>query len=131
MPDYIRQHWACGNFADSVRWQLPNVDPHVGAGCMPPLLHTIDPHRSGDLRGFLVPLPCVFGGADYGKEYNIKYKCNNPKSVIRLLCANKLSFCHLYRRFSVTMEPHCALKPAIHLFKNLIIIIITLMADLG
>ena len=33
-----------------------------------------------------------------------------PKSVIRLLCANKLSFCYLPFRFSVTMEPHCALK---------------------
>ena len=33
-----------------------------------------------------------------------------PKSVIRLLCANKLSFCHLPFRFSVAMEPHCALK---------------------
>ena len=30
----------------------------------------------------------------------------------------KPSFCHLFRRFSVTMEPHCALKAAKHLFKN-------------
>ena len=28
------------------------------------------------------------------------------------------SFCHLCRHFSVTMEPHCALKVAKHLFKN-------------
>jgi hypothetical protein len=41
-----------------------------------------------------------------------------PKSVIRLLRANTLSFCHLPRRFSITMEPHCALKAAGHLFKN-------------
>ena len=37
-------------------------------------------------------------------------KCNNPKLVIRLLRANMFSFCHLFHRFSVTMEPHCALK---------------------
>lgn len=30
----------------------------------------------------------------------------------------KPSFCHLFRRFSVTIEPHCALKAAKHLFKN-------------
>jgi len=41
-----------------------------------------------------------------------------PESVIRLLCANKLSFCHLPRCFSITMEPHCALKAAAHLFQN-------------
>ena len=41
-----------------------------------------------------------------------------PKSAIRLLRANKLSFCHLSFRFSVTMEPHCALKTERHLFKN-------------
>ena len=41
-----------------------------------------------------------------------------PKSVIRLLRANTLSFCHLSRRFSITMEPHCALKAAGHLFNN-------------
>ena len=45
-------------------------------------------------------------------------KCNNPKLVIRLLRANMFSFCHLFHRFSVTMEPHCALKSAKHLFKN-------------
>ena len=27
----------------------------------------------------------------------------------------KPSFCHLFRNFSVTMEPHCALKVAKHL----------------
>ena len=30
----------------------------------------------------------------------------------------KPSFCHLFRHFSVTMEPHCALNVAKHLFKN-------------
>ena len=40
------------------------------------------------------------------------------KLVISLLCANKLSFCHLPRRFSITLEPHCALKAAGHLFQN-------------
>ena len=30
----------------------------------------------------------------------------------------KPSFCHLFRHFSVTMEHHCALKVAKHLFKN-------------
>ena len=44
--------------------------------------------------------------------------CLHPKSVIRPLCANKLSFCHLFHCFSVTMEPHCALKSAKHLTKN-------------
>ena len=29
-----------------------------------------------------------------------------PKSVIRLLSADKPSFCHLHCRFSVTMESH-------------------------
>ena len=41
-----------------------------------------------------------------------------PKSVIRLLRANTLSICHLPRLFSITMEPHCSLKAAEHLFKN-------------
>ena len=40
------------------------------------------------------------------------------RAAIRLLRANTLSFCHLPRRFSITMEPHCALKAAGHLFKN-------------
>ena len=56
---------------------------------------------------------------------------NKPKSVIGLLRANDAIFCHLFRRFSVTMEPHCALKATKHLFKNKAIIIITLMTDLG
>ena len=43
-----------------------------------------------------------------------------PKSSIRLLRANKPSFCHLSCRFSVTMEPHCAFKATIHLFKNIV-----------
>ena len=30
----------------------------------------------------------------------------------------KPSFCHLFRHFSVTMEPHYALNVAKHLFKN-------------
>ena len=33
-----------------------------------------------------------------------------PKSVIRLLHANEAIFLFLFRYFSVTMEPHCALK---------------------
>ena len=40
------------------------------------------------------------------------------KSVIRLLRANTLSICRLPHRFSITMEPHCSLKAAEHLFKN-------------
>ena len=43
----------------------------------------------------------------------------------------KPSFCHLFRYFSVTMEPNCALKAAKHLLNNKDIIIITLMIDLG
>ena len=42
-----------------------------------------------------------------------------PKSVIRLLCTNKLSFCHLFHRFSVTMEPHCSFKASKNLLKNI------------
>ena len=43
---------------------------------------------------------------------------HKPKTVIRQLCANELSFWHLSSRFSVTMEPHCALKTRTHLLKN-------------
>ena len=39
-------------------------------------------------------------------------------SFDQLIRANMFSFCHLFHRFSVTMEPHCALKSAKHLFKN-------------
>ena len=45
-----------------------------------------------------------------GSEVVDNWEKVKPKSVIRLLCANKLSFCHLPFRFSVAMEPHCALK---------------------
>ena len=38
--------------------------------------------------------------------------------VIRPLCANELSFWQTSSRFSVTMEPHCALKTKTHLLKN-------------
>ena len=48
-----------------------------------------------------------------------KRQTSKPESVIRLLRANKPAFSHLFRRFSVTMEPHCALKAAKHLFKNI------------
>ena len=34
------------------------------------------------------------------------------------LCADKLSFCHLFHRFSVTMEPLYAFKASKHLLKN-------------
>lgn len=46
------------------------------------------------------------------------YYSVKPKSVIRLLRPNTLSFCHLPRRFSITMELHCALKAARQLFNN-------------
>ena len=39
-------------------------------------------------------------------------------------------FC-LFRYFSDTIQPHCALKAAKHLCENKAIIIITLMTDLG
>ena len=55
----------------------------------------------------------------------------NPNRFIRLLRANEAIFLFLFRYFSVTMEPHCALKAAKHLFKNKAIITITLMTDLG
>ena len=42
----------------------------------------------------------------------------NPNRSIGCYALIKPSFCHMFRRFSVTMEPHCALKPAKHLFKN-------------
>ena len=38
---------------------------------------------------------------------------------LRLLCTNKLSFCHLFHRFSVTMEPHCSFKASKNLLKNI------------
>ncbi|MBR3478888.1 MAG: glycosyl hydrolase 115 family protein, partial [Bacteroidaceae bacterium] len=34
-------------------------------------------------------------------------------------CTNKLSFCHLFHRFSVTMEPHCSFKASKNLLKNI------------
>ena len=52
------------------------------------------------------------------ENFLIPNSCVEPKSVIRLLRANTLSTCHLPRRFSITMEPHCSLKVAEHLFKN-------------
>ena len=52
--------------------------------------------------------------------YQMSCYIYNPKSSIRLLRANKPSFCHLSCRFSVTMEPHCALKSTIHLLKNIV-----------
>ena len=61
------------------------------------------------------------------KHINYRFKCDfcdkiakfelKPKSVIRLLRANTLSICHMPRRFSITMESHCSLKAAEHLFK--------------
>ena len=36
-----------------------------------------------------------------------------------LECTNKLSFCHLFHRFSVTMEPHCSFKASKNLLKNI------------
>ena len=55
-----------------------NWPPHWRS-CMPPLLlHTIDPHRSSDLRGLFCTFAMrLWAGADYGKKYNIKDKCNN------------------------------------------------------
>ena len=55
----------------------------------------------------------------------------NPNRSLDWYALMKPSFCHLFRRFSVTMEPHCALNAAKHLFKNKAIIIITLMTDSG
>ena len=49
----------------------------------------------------------------------LKGKIIEPKSSIRLLRADEPAFCHLSCRFSVTMEPHCAIKSTIHLFKNI------------
>ena len=60
----------------------------------------------------LFSLPYIFHNSSYILT-RIK-----PESVIRLLCANKLSFCHLPSRFSITKEPHCALKAAAHLCQN-------------
>ena len=38
---------------------------------------------------------------------------------MRQLCTNKLSFCHLFHRFLVTMEPHCSSKASKKLLKNI------------
>ena len=45
-------------------------------------------------------------------------KILNPNRSLDCYALMKPSFCHLFRLFSVTMEPHCALKAAKHLFKN-------------
>ena len=50
---------------------------------------------------------------------------SSPQMVLRICSRSIIVY------FSVTMEPHCALKVAKHLCKNKDIIIITLMADLG
>ena len=47
------------------------------------------------------------------------------------LCADKLSFCHLFHRFSVTMEPLYAFKASKHLLKIEVAVIKTLMTDSG
>lgn len=61
----------------------------------------------------LTPSASYSQGRNKGWETLVK-----PQSVIRLLDANKLPFCHLPRSFSIIMEPHCALKAAAHLFQN-------------
>gem|GEM_PF-3525831 len=55
----------------------------------------------------------------------------NPNRSLDHFALIRLSFCHLFYRFSVTMKPHCAFKPAKNLLKNTTIIIKTLMTDLG
>ena len=49
---------------------------------------------------------------------NVPYRIYrfNPNRSIDCYVLMKPSFSHLFRRFSVTMEPHCALKAAKHLF---------------
>ena len=42
----------------------------------------------------------------------------NPNLSLDCYALAKPSFCHLFRHFSVTMEPHCALKVPEHLLKN-------------
>ena len=42
----------------------------------------------------------------------------NPNRSLDCYALMKPSFCHLFRHFSVTMDPRCALKVAKHLFKN-------------
>ena len=42
----------------------------------------------------------------------------NPNQSLDCYALTKPSFCHLFRHFSVTMEPHCALKVPEHLLKN-------------
>ena len=44
--------------------------------------------------------------------------CIIPNRSIDCYALNGISFCHLSRHFSVTMEPHCALKVTRHLLKN-------------
>ena len=55
------------------------------------------------------------------------------KSLHRLLRANEAIFFLpiLFLRFSVAMEPYCALNAPKYLFKIMVVIIITLMTDLG
>ncbi|MBR2458303.1 MAG: hypothetical protein IKB39_03185, partial [Bacteroidaceae bacterium] len=47
-----------------------------------------------------------------------RYEYQDIDGHVILLFVHPASFCHLFRHFSVTMEPHCALKVAKHLFKN-------------
>lgn len=54
-----------------------------------------------------------------------------PNRSLNCYALMKPSFCHLFPRFSVTMEPHCSLKATKHLLKIKAIIVKTLMTDLG
>lgn len=67
------------NFADLVRWQLQKVAPHIGAVACPLYYYIqLTPTDLVICGGFF----CTFAmrlweGADYGKRYNTKNKCNN------------------------------------------------------
>ena len=61
-----------------------------------------------DLVLYLVLLECI--------QTSLLY--SNPNHSLDCYALMKPSFCHLFRHFSVTMEPHCALKAAKHLSKN-------------
>ena len=47
-----------------------------------------------------------------------RWKTIIPNRSLDCLYADKFSSCHLFHRFSVTMEPHCVFKASKHLLKN-------------
>ena len=95
------------------------------------IFSTCPPEGQIEASGMLLPVlisqcsllyMCVFRLCPHFDHVCLSFSTHpsvvKPKSVINCYALMKSSFCHLFRRFSVTMEPHCSLKVAKHLFKN-------------